>query len=206
MGKNCEPGALIVVDLQSDFLPGGSLAVPGGEEVIDVLNGYIDTFVQREWPIFATRDWHPPNHCSFKAQGGLWPEHCVMNTPGARFSPALRLPAFASIISKGTDPTRDAYSGFEGTDLEERLRKMSVPRLYVGGLATDYCVLNTVKDGLQRGFEVKLLEDAIRAVNVKPGDGSAAIKEMVDLGAIQLERRERMRAEQRSDKEKQFRD
>src|SRR5262245_57084759 len=142
--------ALIVVDMQNDFLPGGALAVAHGDEVIPVLNAYITAFRRKELPIFATRDWHPANHCSFKPQGGPWPIHCVVNSHGAAFAWDLKLPASTIIISKPSDPDRETYDGFEGTDLERRLREIGAARLFVGGLATDYCVLNTAKGGLQR--------------------------------------------------------
>jgi nicotinamidase/pyrazinamidase len=179
--------ALIVVDVQNDFLPGGSLAVPHGDEVIPVLNRYLAAFELETLPIFATRDWHPLNHCSFLAQGGPWPVHCVMQTRGAQFPPSLRLPSSAVVISKGTSPEKEAYSGFEGTDLEARLRAAAVERLFVGGLATDYCVLNTVRDGLKRGFKVVLLKDSIRAVNVAAEDGRRAEEEMLRHGAVPFE-------------------
>jgi nicotinamidase/pyrazinamidase len=182
--------ALVVVDVQNDFLPGGRLAVPQGDEVMPVLNQYIAAFVQKHLPIFATRDWHPPNHCSFQSEGGQWPSHCVMNTEGAAFAASLELPSSATIISKGTAPGKEAYSGFEGTDLADRLRREGARRLYVGGLATDYCVLNTVKDGLRQGFKVMLLKDAIAAVNVVPADGRTAEEEMVRLGAVPIRLRE----------------
>ncbi len=179
------PGdALIVVDVQKDFLPGGSLAVPRGDEVVPVLNRYMEIFSSRGLPVFATRDWHPPEHCSFTEQGGPWPPHCVAGSEGAAFAADLHLPADAVIISKATEPERDAYSGFQGTDLAQRLREAGVRRVFVGGLATDYCVLNTVRDALAEGFEVVLLEDAIRAVDVQPGDGERAVKEMLDAGAV----------------------
>ena len=176
--------ALLVVDVQNDFLPAGALPVPHGDEVIPVLNLWIAVFVRRKLPVFATRDWHPPNHCSFRIQGGSWPVHCVIDSPGARFASTLQLPASAKIISKESAPDLEAYSGFERTDLEAQLRQLSVKRLFVGGLATDYCVLNTVKGGLRRGFEVLLLREAIRAVNVHPEDGSKAEAEMARLGAV----------------------
>jgi len=178
--------ALVVVDVQNDFVPGGSLAVPHGDEIVPVLNQYIFAFAAAGLPIFATRDWHPADHCSFKAQGGIWPPHCVAGTPGAGFAPALALPASAMIISKATERERDAYSGFAGTDLEARLRKVAATRLFVGGLATDYCVLNTVRDARALGFEVVLLADAVAAVNVAPGDGPRALAEMLRLGARSL--------------------
>ena len=175
--------ALIAVDVQNDFLPGGSLAVPAGDAVVPAINRYVAAFAARALPVFATRDWHPPNHCSFKAQGGIWPPHCVAATRGAEFASGLALPPAAVIISKAATVEADAYSGFGGTDLAARLRAGGVTRLFIGGLATDYCVLNTVKDALAEGFEVLLLADAIRAVEVKAGDGARAQGEMQRLGA-----------------------
>lgn len=179
--------ALVVVDVQNDFLPGGSLAVPQGDEVVPVLNHYLAAFVRRGLPIFATRDWHPPNHCSFQPYGGPWPPHCVAGSEGAALAPALELPTSSILITlKGTQPEQDAYSAFDGTDLDARLRAQGVGRLFVGGLATDYCVLYTVEDGLKAGYAVVLLQDAIRAVNVRPGDGERAEAEMIRLGAIPI--------------------
>ncbi len=175
--------ALIVVDVQRDFLPGGSLAVPDGDQVVPVLNAWLERFAGLGLPVFATRDWHPPNHCSFVEQGGTWPPHCVRDTPGAAFAADLRLPGDATVISKATGPAADAYSGFEGTDLAERLAAAGVRRVFVGGLATDYCVLATVRDALAAGFDVVVLEDAVRAVDVEPGDGNRALESMRRLGA-----------------------
>ncbi len=175
--------ALIIVDVQNDFLPGGNLAVPRGDEVVPAMNNYIDAFEEEKLPIFATRDWHPADHCSFEAQGGIWPTHCVQGSAGAEYAPGLQLPEEAVIISTATEPKKEAYSGFDGTDLHERLQALGVKRLFIGGLATDYCVLSTVKDGLSLGYEVHLLEDGSRAVNVNPDDGQKAIAEMIDLGA-----------------------
>lgn len=175
--------ALIIVDLQHDFLPGGSLAVTDGDAVIPVLNRAIAAFSAAALPIVATRDWHPADHCSFHAQNGIWPAHCIVGTHGAAFSPALRLPETAVVVSKATSAGRDAYSGFDGTELASMLREQGVTRVFVGGLATDYCVLQTVMDALKLGFEVILLEDAIRAVNVKAGDGERAIAQMSAGGA-----------------------
>jgi len=179
--------ALIVVDVQRDFLPGGSLPVPAGDEVVPVLNRYIALFLSRCLPVYATRDWHPSDHASFQAQGGPWPPHCVAGTSGAAFARGLKLPEGAVIISKGGSAQKDAYSGFDGTDLESRLRGQGVRRLFIGGLATDYCVLNTVKDAVKSGFTVMLLRDAVRAVDLQPDDGARAITEMVRLGAIPVE-------------------
>jgi nicotinamidase/pyrazinamidase len=178
--------ALIIVDVQNDFLPGGSLAVADGDKVVPVLNSYIDLFVRAGQPIYATRDWHPANHCSFAPYGGIWPPHCIGNSKGAEFAPALALPAGTVIVSKATTPEMDAYSGFESTDLDAQLRAQHIERVFVGGLATDYCVLNTVKDALAQGFEVVLLLDAIRAVDVRPGDGETAIDQMIERGAKPL--------------------
>jgi nicotinamidase/pyrazinamidase len=178
--------ALVVVDVQNDFLPGGSLAVPRGNEVILVLNRYLAAFVRRGLPIFATRDWHPPNHCSFQPYGGPWPPHCVAESEGAAFAPALELPASVLFIHKGAQADKDAYSAFDGTDLDARLRAEGVGRLFVGGLATDYCVLCTVEDGLKAGYAVVLLQDAVRAVNVRPDDGELAEAEMIRRGAIPI--------------------
>ncbi|NMG46199.1 isochorismatase family protein [Aromatoleum toluvorans] len=182
-----QPGdALIIVDVQNDFLPGGTLAVPAGDEVVPLLNALIARFARLDLPVVATRDWHPPEHCSFRERGGPWPPHCVAGTPGAAFAAGLALSASAVVISKADAADRDAYSGFEGTDLHARLRDAGVRRLFVGGLATDYCVLNTVRDGLALGYAVTLLTDAIRAVDVAPGDGERAIDEMTRRGARPL--------------------
>lgn len=175
--------ALIVVDVQNDFLPGGSLAISQGNQVIEPLNRMIHHFETKGLPIFATRDWHPAHHCSFKEQGGIWPPHCIADSHGAAFSKQLNLPPSAIIISKATQLDKDAYSGFEGTDLAQQLRLQQIKRIFIGGLATDYCVLNTVKDALKEGFETLVLEDAIRAVNVKPTDEKAAKDEMLAKGA-----------------------
>lgn len=175
--------ALVVVDVQGDFLPDGALGVPQGDEVVDVLNRYIDLFARRELALVFTRDWHPADHCSFQPRGGPWPPHCIAGSDGARFAPGLEVPAGARVVSKATDPQADAYSGFQGTDLAAWLHARACCRLFVGGLATDYCVLETVRDALAEGFEVLVLADAIRAVNVKADDGSRAEREMRSLGA-----------------------
>jgi nicotinamidase/pyrazinamidase len=178
--------ALIVVDVQVDFLPGGRLAVPDGDAVVPVLNRYLAAFAARGLPVYATRDWHPADHCSFRARGGPWPPHCIADSPGARFAAGLALPPATTVVSKATTADTDAYSGFEGTDLDARLRTAGVRRVLVGGLATDYCVLNTVRDARRLGYEVCLLRDAIRAVNVQPDDGARAETEMQRLGARPL--------------------
>ncbi len=184
MSLDPQPGdALLIVDLQNDFLPGGALAVPNGDTVIAPLNAAIAAFEAKGQPIIATRDWHPQDHVSFAARGGPWPPHCMAGTSGAAFSTALKLPRDAIIISKADTPDVDAYSGFQGTELAALLRAKGVKRLLVGGLATDYCVLNTVLDGLAAGFEVVLLEEAMRAVEVQAGDGAAALARMYAAGA-----------------------
>lgn len=175
--------ALLIVDIQNDFLPGGNLAVPGGEEVIPVLNGYIAKFQERDLPIYATRDWHPSNHNSFSSHGGEWPQHCIARSKGAEFPPSLLLPETAQIVSTGTEKGLPGYSGFEATALHSHLDHARIKRLFIGGLATDYCVLHTVRDALQYNYEVFLLQDAIRAVNVNPEDGDNAEREMIAEGA-----------------------
>lgn len=175
--------ALVIVDVQRDFLPGGALGVPGGDAVVPVLNRYIARFAACGLPIVCTRDWHPPGHCSFHAHGGPWPPHCVAGTDGAAFAPGLELPADAQRVSKATTAEADAYSGFERTGLADWLHARGARRLFVGGLATDYCVGATVRDGLAAGFAVFVLADAIRAVDVQPGDGERAIAAMRAAGA-----------------------
>ncbi len=173
---------LIIVHLQNDFMAGGSLAVPKSNEIIPVINKYLKIFQASRLPIIFTRDWHPSNHCSFKEQGGLWPMHCVVGTKGAEFPPQLHVPDGIQIISGATQPEKEAYSGFEESDLDQILKNMQVQRLFIAGVATDYCVFNTVKDAVRLEYEVVLLEDAARAVNVQPGDGDAATKKMISLG------------------------
>lgn len=176
--------ALIIVDVQNDFLPGGALAVPEGDRVVAPLIQLAARFAELGLPVFATRDWHPQDHCSFAAQGGPWPPHCVAGTEGAAFAPGLRLPDTAVVVSKATEAASDAYSGFQGTTLGVQLAQLGVKRVFVGGLATDYCVLNTVSDALAGGLEVVLLADAIRAVDVNPGDGDRALAAMLAAGAL----------------------
>jgi nicotinamidase/pyrazinamidase len=175
--------ALLVVDVQRDFLPGGSLAVPGGDAVLAPLNACLARFDALRLPIYASRDWHPPDHCSFQAQGGAWPVHCVAGGPGADFPSALHLPAAAGIISKGCLAERDAYSAFGETDLHPRLQARGVRRLFVGGLATDYCVLATVLDACALGYAVVVVRDAIAAVALQPGDAERALERMHAAGA-----------------------
>ena len=180
--------ALVVVDLQRDFLPGGALGVAQGSSVLPAINDYLALFAARRLPVIATRDWHPANHCSFVEQGGPWPPHCIAGSAGAAFADGLRLPGDAVLVSKGATAGRDAYSGFAGTDLGDRLRQAHVKRLFIGGLATHYCVLQTVRDALSLGFDVVLLRDAIAAVNNRPGDDERAMHEMGAAGATLADR------------------
>lgn len=175
--------ALIVVDVQNDFTPGGSLAVANGDQVVAPLNKLITEFLDRGEPVFKTRDWHSDKTKHFIPYGGIWPIHCVQGTPGAEFHPDLIDDPRITIISKGVDERADGYSGFDGTNLAQLLREQDVEELWIGGLATDYCVKHTVLDALRGGFKVKALADAMRAVNVNPDDGAKAITEMRDAGA-----------------------
>lgn len=174
--------ALIVVDVQNDFCPGGALAVPHGDEVIGPLNGLIEEFLARDEPVFKSRDWHPPKTKHFEEQGGTWPVHCVQDTHGAEFHPELLDDPRITVISKGTGDENN-YSAFDGTDLAARLSEQGVGEVWVGGLATDYCVKNTVLDALREGFEVKAVANAMRPVELKSGDGERAIEEMRQQGA-----------------------
>lgn len=174
--------ALIVVDVQNDFCPGGSLAVPAGDEVVPPLNRLIEEFLARGEPVFKTRDWHPRNTKHFADFGGTWPVHCVQETKGAEFHPALLDDKHIRIISKGLGD-EDSYSAFDRTDLALHLRRLGVQEVWIGGLATDYCVKNTVLDALKEGFRVKALKDAMRPVELNPGDGQRAIEEMLLAGA-----------------------
>lgn len=180
--------ALLIVDAQNDFFPGGSLAVPEGDKIIPNLNKYIKIFSKDKLPIFASRDWHPKKTEHFKKFGGVWPVHCVQGTKGAEFHPKLRLPKGTVILSKGMDPQKDSYSAFQaqdsnGMELLTFLTYLGVQELYIGGLAADYCVKYSTIDALKNGFKVKVLMDGIRGVNLKPPDTEEAIKEMISLGA-----------------------
>ncbi len=172
------------MDVQNDFCPGGALAVEHGDEVIPGLNRIIGFFEVQGLPIFYSRDWHPPNHISFKAQGGVWPPHCVQGTSGAEFHPRLRVLPGAVVISKGDNPLAEAYSTFQGTDLEVRLKKLGIDEIFLGGLTTDYCVRDSTLDARRGGFSVVILEDCTKPVNVKPGDGARALADIGKSGAI----------------------
>ena len=176
--------ALLLVDVQNDFCPGGALPVPQGDEIMPELNAWIDEADRRGIPIFASQDWHPDGHISFAEQGGPWPQHCVQGTHGAAFRAELALPESARVVQKGTRGDMDAYSAFQGTDLAAKLADLDVSRVWVGGLALDYCVKASVLDAIESGFQVGLILEGSRAVNVNPGDGDAAIAEMVEAGAV----------------------
>ena len=175
--------ALIVVDVQNDFCPGGALPASHGDEAVPILNQYIKIFQTARALTVATRDWHPPNHSSFKPNGGTWPVHCIQDTHGAMFHPELFVHLDVVIISKATDPSVDTYSGFQGTRLNEILKEHKIQTLWIGGLATDYCVKSTVLDAIKSGFKVLFLDDGSRGVDANPGDIHKAKDEMVNAGA-----------------------
>jgi len=181
MGLKVNPttDALIVVDVQQDFCPGGALPVPDGDAVVPAVNRAL---AATDWLTVATRDWHPPDHCSFAPQGGIWPVHCVAGTPGAAFHPGLDVGRFRWIVDKATRREVEAYSGFQGTELAARLAAAGIRRLFVCGLATDYCVKATVLDARRARFAVFLLTDAIRGVEVHAGDCATSLEEMRTAG------------------------
>jgi nicotinamidase/pyrazinamidase len=174
--------ALIVVDVQRDFCPGGALAVAGGDTIIPALNDAISAFRKSRLPVVFTRDWHPSNHCSFKERGGPWPRHCVARTVGAEFHPELKVPRDSIIVSKATKPNSEAYSGFQGTKLENRLKRLGVTTIFVGGLATDYCVKQTALDALDAGFDVRVMTDCVKGVNLRKIDSSKALQSIAKHG------------------------
>lgn len=176
---------LILVHLQNDFCPGGALPVKEGDTIISLINRYIGLFRSQGLPVIATRDWHPSNHCSFKEQGGIWPVHCVQGSRGAQFHADLHIPTGSLIISGATNPKQEAYSSFDGTSLNDHLEDMGAKILYIVGLATDYCVKQTVLDACKLGYRVVVLEDAVRGVNLQPGDSQRALQEMSEAGALQ---------------------
>lgn len=180
---------LLIIDVQNDFCEGGALPVPDGDEVVPVLNRYIRRFTESGRPVFASRDWHPSQSSHFESGGGQWPPHCVRGTEGAEFHPELALPDDTVIISAGTDPDEDGYSAFEGDDprglaLEASLRERGVRRVFIGGLATDYCVRASALDARDKGLEVVLLTDAVRGIDVNPGDVDRALAEMREAGVV----------------------
>ena len=173
--------ALVIVDFQNDFTPGGALAVPEGDSIAGRLNEL--SADPRFDVVVATRDWHPPDHGSFTDQGGPWPVHCVQETEGAELHPGLDRSRVDKIVDKGQDRETDGYSGFEGTGLGDLLRERGIDRLVVVGLATDYCVKNTALDGLREGFEVEVDEGAVRGVEANEGDSERALQELREAGA-----------------------
>jgi nicotinamidase/pyrazinamidase len=173
--------ALIVVDVQIDFCPGGALPIEHGDVVVPVLNRWIEAATAARVPIFASRDWHPRHHLSFVESGGQWPVHCVQDTPGARFHPQLRLPDSTIVVTKGVRFDRDQYSAFDQTGLASELRKQGVRRVWVGGLAEDVCVRATVLDARREDFDTVVIADATRPVT--PAGGERASEEMRQAGA-----------------------
>jgi nicotinate phosphoribosyltransferase len=178
--------ALVIVDVQNDFLPAGALAVPRAGEILCVLREYAARFERRHLPVLVVRDWHPADHASFRRRGGAWAEHCVQFSPGAETPHGLELPPGAITISKGTEAADESGSAFANPRFEPTLRTLRVHRLFVGGLGTEHGVFATVRDARRLGFEVFLLRDAVRAMNLRPEDGARAEGEMVRLGAVPL--------------------
>jgi nicotinamidase/pyrazinamidase len=174
------PEALVVVDFQNDFTLGGALAVPGGDEIAGRLNALIGSGDYDL--VVATRDWHPPDHGSFAAQGGIWPEHCVAGTPGAELHEALNAERVDVVVDKGRDPGTEGYSGFDGTDLAQLLCDRGIDRVTVAGLATDYCVRATALEALREGFAVTLDIEGSRGIDVEPGDVDRALDEVRAAG------------------------
>ncbi|HYP29716.1 MAG TPA: nicotinamidase [Blastocatellia bacterium] len=189
--------ALLVVDVQNDFCPGGALGVAGGDEVVAPLNRLMEEFLRRGDLVFKSRDWHPPQTMHFQKYGGTWPVHCVRGTRGAEFHPDLLDDPRVRIISKGLGD-EDSYSAFDGTDLSAQLRENGVEEVWVGGLATDYCVKNTALDARREGYSVKVVEEAMRPVELRPGDGARAIEEMREAGAEIVTGREKRRTKSTS--------
>ncbi len=178
--------ALVIADMQKDFLPGGSLPIEEGDQLIPVINEYIKIFGLAKVRILASRDWHPANHVSFVQQGGPWPPHCVQGSDGAQFDRGLKLPDDVFVISKATNPSKEAYSIFEDTALSEQLKTWRTKRIFISGVATDYCVLNSTLDARKMGLDVVILSDATRGIDVKSGDVEKAFQTMTKAGAVQV--------------------
>ena len=175
------------MDVQNDFCPGGALGIKDGGKIIPAINKYIKIFSEKKLPVFASRDWHPKKTAHFKEFGGAWPRHCIQNSKGAEFHPKLKLPKEAILLYKGMDPEKDSYSVFQAQDQNgmsflNLLKILGVEEIYIGGLATDYCVKFSALDALKERFKVKLLVDAIKGVNLKPKDSESAIREMLGSG------------------------
>ncbi len=186
MKKN--KSALLIVDVQNDFCPGGALQIQNGNRVIESINQAVEHFIAAGLPVLASRDWHPPNTRHFRDFGGVWPIHCVQGTEGAAFHPGLLLPERTVVLSKGINPELDGYSAFEGVTADGRmlielLRELEVRRLYISGLATDYCVLCTTLEALRNGIKVTVLTDAVTGVDIIPGESACALEDMVTAGA-----------------------
>jgi len=184
-----EDTALLIVDMQNDFCPGGALPVEDGDHVVPLLNEYAHRVARAGGAVFASRDWHPIETRHFRTGGGPWPPHCVRETPGAAFHPDLDLPAGSTIITKGDNALDNGYSAFDGhvadgRRLAEVLHARGISRVLVGGLATDYCVRASVLDALRNGFRTVLLLDAIRGIDIEEGDVARALDEMLRAGAV----------------------
>jgi nicotinamidase/pyrazinamidase len=180
--------ALLIVDVQNDFCPSGALGVPDADRIVPVINRYIKVFAKKGFFIFATRDWHPVRTKHFKDFGGIWPAHCIQNSQGAAFHPKLRLPKGTIFLHKGMDPEKDSYSAFHAEDERgvgflKLLNLLGVDGIFIAGLATDYCVKYSTRDAVKHGFKVRVLADAIKGVDLKPGDSEMAIKDMLRHGA-----------------------
>ena len=183
--------ALLVVDVQNDFCPGGALGIRDGSRIIPALNRYIEYFVKERLPVIATRDWHPEITRHFQQFGGVWPVHCIQESFGAQFHPDLKLPEGVLVVSKGMDPEEDSYSAFHATDssgrlLADLLESLGISWICIGGLATDYCVKHSALDALKRRLDAYILVDAIAGVNLQPEDSSQAMEEMVRSGARKM--------------------
>jgi nicotinamidase/pyrazinamidase len=180
--------ALLIVDVQNDFCPGGALQIMNGDRVVEPVNRAVKYFVAAGLPILASRDWHPPETRHFSTSGGVWPVHCVRGTAGAEFHPDLHLPEETVVLSKGINPELDGYSAFDGVTgdgrtLSKLLRDLDVQRIYICGLATDYCVLCTTLEALRNGLHITVLTDAVAGVDIVPGESACAIEDMVKAGA-----------------------
>lgn len=184
--------ALIVVDMQNDFMPGGALPVPNALTIIPSVNRYVELFEEKKATIVFTRDWHPEDHISFRSRGGPWPPHCIQNTQGAELHPALRIPRTAVVVSKAFREDEEAYSGFKGVELESKrdlhtiLRGREVRRVFVAGVATEYCVRATALDAVDLGYQVFLLIDSVKGIDRPPGSEKRAIDEMLERGVVAI--------------------